>query len=474
MIFSLNYFQNNLSNNDISATNGNLIQQALQSIPRIQSTVPSHLATAQFDLRDILNSYSCTKRILRNYERNVVDYKIVHRQLSDVERKHICKTLVFWAIDADIMFRKNDYPYIFNSIKMVFQEELYSLYYTPSSSYVKVHPITKKLYRKQSCPMGTLYNCWKYRIRLTREEEKALDNDVSRYYVNKKSEEKEKIDAPEFEATIVELKKWLSYSFDPWSLVVENWRKTLSLRAVELNAKTYNDVIAEWPQYKRKTAYELLDIDFNYLFPEKDTFKHLWSTYRRSIIDLALTQKKNKDLQHKVELADISRDEEKNMEGVIALHALFALLPNKMSNAKKNLNKIIRKANAGSKLNEIVMECSREATDNNFGPVIIYYENEDFLPYKFFICLNETVYETSNIVSAIDLLFKIVLVFDLGYCEECKVLCTFIQHFFFNIYMQKDFRGTSLIKWMAKLDITIGKEFEQRILKKDFDVKVVV
>lgn len=236
--------------------------------------------------------------------------------------------------------------------------------------------------------------------------------------------------------------------------------------------KSFEDILKEWPQYKRKKIYALLDIDFNSLFPSKDTFKDLWSKYRKSILELGLAQKNNAELKRKMNLTVGVLDEERNLEGILALHALFHILPNKNKSAKKSLDKLLLLAKPGTKLQAILVQCSEKATSNNFSPIVIYYEDENFVPYKFYTCINDIIYETDIIVSAVDLLFKAIMVFDLAYADEVKVICTFIQNFFFDIFFETDFRGSSLIKCMAKINKEAGQMFEKRVLSKDFDIKI--
>lgn len=428
-----------------------------------------------FDIRNVLSTFALSKRFLKNYEANVIRNEIVHRELNDSERKKICNAIVLWALESDILLRSIDYPHIFDCIKSIFHEELYTNYYTPSTSYVTINPKTNKQYRKQIVPSGSLYNSWKYQISQLREEEKEMGNDISKFYLNKNApNEKVNVVYPETDATLLELKNWLSHSFDPYSLIIENWKKTFTLRATDLRnkKKNFEDIIEEWPQYKRKILYELLDIDYNSLFPNKDTFKDRWSKYRKSIIDLGLSQKHNTELKKKIAFYEGVKDDEKNVEGLLALHALFNIIPNKNSSSKKNLDKILLKAKPGVKLRDMLIECSKKATNSNFSPIIIYEEDEDCLPIKFYTCFNDMPYEFDNIVSAVDLLFKSIFVFDLSYASECNVFCTFIQHFFFNLYYESGFRGSSLIKWMSRLDKTIARDFENRILTQDFDVKI--
>lgn len=424
-----------------------------------------------FDLRSVLNTYAASKRFLKKYESNQIN----KRELNDTERKKLCNAIVNWAIESNILLKSNDYPQIFDRIKAVFHEEMYTNYYSPSTSYIAVDPKTNKKYRKQIVASGSLYNSWKYHIQQLRDEEKQMGHDVRKLYINKNAAiSKYTVELPEIEVSLINLKEWLAQSFDPWSLIVENWKKTFPLRAIDLRdpTKSFDNILANWPQYKRKGLYELLDIDYNMFFPKKDTFKERWSKYRKRIIELALSQKNNSEFKKKVSFFKDLTDKEENIESILALHALFLVIPNKNSNSKKNLDKILLQAKPGVTILATLLECSEKAKNDNFSPIIIYEVNEDSNPNKFYACLNDMSFQFENIISAIDVIFKAIMVFNLSYAEECKVMCTFIQHFFFDLYYESDFRGSSLIKWMSRLDKTIARNFEKRVLTQDFDVKI--
>lgn len=379
-----------------------------------------------------------------------------------------------WAIKKNLILQTKDFSNIFEHIKSIFKMEQKSSYYIPSNSFYSVDPATNKKFKKQISPTGKLYNAWKHHIELARKDAYADNADV--YYRRKKNIEN-KVSAVEPQEEQLELKKWLTVNFEPWSAIISNWKKTTSLRALHLRdkSKDFDWVIQEWPRYRsRMGGYDLIDIDFDHFYPEKDTMKELWPKCREIIIELANKKArqppKNKAMIERLALQSEKDDDGKNFEGILAIHSLFYLLPNKNSSTKKSLEKILVQAEPGAKVQDIVDEISKKDVANkNFNPTIIYYNNDDHIPYKFYVVVNDVMYETQNIVTAVDIFFKIYFVFNLQYPDECKNLLVFIQGFFYNIYLEGDFRSSKLLDLMTDIDYERGTQFSERVLSKLYD-----
>lgn len=426
---------------------------------------------------------SQSNRLLRKYEKNKVNENIVHRKLDEDEQKQICHTIVFWIVEHGIVLStsKQDYFDIFEQIRGIFKKETLSSYFIPQSSFRKLDDKKNKMIRKQVTARGKLYTRFKYqREKVLKEKSKeqkyenALTNSIECLPVNESGSDSEDLI----------LKKWLDVNFEPWSSIVFNWKLTCQLRSLDLKNKTklFHGLIEEWPRYtSRQNGFELINIDFDYLFPGKDNMKEMWPIFRRKILDLAISEAKKgrKKKQHIIDKLEASfniefgTDDEKNFESILALHAIFYLHPNKNSYSNQFLGSIIIQAKPGDKVQNIIEKLAQEAASSgNFSPKIIYYTNEMNIPYKFYVCVNEVIYETRTAVTAIDVFFKIFFVFDLSYPKECINMMTFMQYFFYNILYEDDIRSSKLLNNMIAIDENIGEEFEQRVINKVFDQKL--
>lgn len=423
-----------------------------------------------FELRSILEDCSKSKRVLTVYEKvDDITNQIIHRKLTESERKKIVTTIVLWAIKNSIVFQTTDFPYIFEKIKSIFPKESLATYFIPANSYYTVHHETKKEYKKQVAPTGKLYNTWKHHIGEARKELAGQDSSLYYRRVKGNFKNKDSTEEPLSTEEEIDLQKWLALNYEPWSTIISNWKKTTTLRAKDLRNKNkaFDIVIQEWPRYTKRIGYELIDIDFKHFYPNKDIMKEFWPKCRKTIIDLGIAKAtKNKSMMEKLKMGDGIQDDEKNLEGIIALHSLFYLLPNKNHTSKQNLEKICIKADPGTKVDDVIDKMCKKGTPT---PTIIYYNNESRVPYKFYVVVNDLMYEVQNVVTALDIFFKLYFVFDLQYPEECKNILSFIQVFFYDIYLEGDFRSSKILDLMSTIDEEKGSNFEQRVLNKQYD-----
>lgn len=441
-----------------------------------------------FNLPNILRKYADSKRVWANYLKGKTGNNVEHRELLDFERKVICNTITNCLVNKVTSLRSHDYIYIFNEIRNIFPLEMMGLYYMAPHSYYDDEAQEKEAmaenggervgHRKkvQVVAKGQLLTSFRYRQEKYNNEKRLLDD------VENRKLKRRKLNV-DISTGCLEHKAWLSDNYEPWEIVEDKWTKTCSLRANDIESiKDFDTLISEWPRYTRKFAFTLIDIDFAHAFPGKSLFKLLWPKFRTIIITMALevaqrTEKdkiKNKEMIKKLNRFNGELDEDGNLEGFTALHALFFLLPNKNKNTSQNLCKMLRKAEKGQKVEAIIRDLSENQKKmGSFHPIIIYYENEEILPYKFYTCVNDIKYEFENITTSIDILFKIFFVFDLKYPSECGNVLLFLQQFFYDIFLINDVKSVTTLSVMQKVNPERAKICNQKILAKSFDQKFI-
>lgn len=126
--------------------------------------------------------------------------------------------------------------------------------------------------RKDIPPKGRLYSTLRYRLgefrkTLTKTEKKDY------YKYQKYWEEPPPIEELTSTETEIEIKNWLQINFEPWSSVLHKWKQTCKLMSIDLRDMTFKDILEEWPRLKKRIGYELLYIDFLFVYPEKDLLK---------------------------------------------------------------------------------------------------------------------------------------------------------------------------------------------------------
>ncbi|KAL4703435.1 hypothetical protein ACJJTC_008154, partial [Scirpophaga incertulas] len=106
---------------------------------------------------------------------------------------------------------------------------------------------------------------------------------------------------------------WLQQNQHPWEEVVEKWRATASFR----HEKEYDNVahfIQEWSILNNPKAVQLIDEDFNILFPgRQDCFRQNWQPFCKKIFQLKASEIKSDDYKEDLlsSLNCLSIDEEK-------------------------------------------------------------------------------------------------------------------------------------------------------------------
>lgn len=329
--------------------------------------------------------------------------------------------------------------------------------------------------KEKGCgPSGILYTQYRYKLQKIRKELEFLNQDNSSYYRNKSSLMKN-IEADDDDDIFedqdqAEIKEWLRINYDPWDTIKVKWAASFELRRMEIMDKSnsFESIVEQWPRLRKKQGPELTEIDFEKLFGEKtNNFKMLWSAYSLKFLNMAKSAASKLPVD-KNALAKFStdippEDEEMNFSNYMSLHAAFYLCPGKDKTVAQNLEKMIRKVPRDQKIMDAVAAIGKE-TKNKVCPYILYYEDDNEIPYKFFICISNLVYEVSNFITAIDTLFKSCYVFDLTYPRECKFILQFIQQFFYNIFTDKDIHSNSINSLMFDLDAERAESLQQCIL----------
>lgn len=264
-----------------------------------------------------------------------------------------------------------------------------------------------------------------------------------------------------------EIKNWLHNNYEPWDSIKVCWKKSFQIRRMDILEGDFDKILDAWPRYKKSIGFELVDIDFSCLYPESnDSLKHFWHEYSAKIIEVALKEsrkKKDKDAISRFKKHPPAGDEDRNFVGCLALHAIFFMCPSKNKNSKQSLDKMFLRAQRGAMINEEIQRISEECKKlkEDMNPFIIYFENDVGIPYKFFVCVNHLIYETTNFITAIDTLFKTYFVFNLKYPTKCISVLTFIQHFFYKIFLPSDVYYSTILSFMFEINIERATECEK-------------
>ncbi|KAL5292666.1 hypothetical protein ACFFRR_011443 [Megaselia abdita] len=419
-----------------------------------------------FDVEIILNQLMETSVLLKNYKMFVENN--THRPLLKNERRLVCNTINNWLIHRNINLRRLDYIKIRDKVFNVFKRESIYLWYKPAFS-KNVNGVLK-----HSGPSGILWTSYSYRRTKKIKQLQKLGQSTDCLYRNKMKLNKKTLMEEEIsdETDCFNIQKWLQENFTPWDTIKSNWRKTCAFRRSHIVSKEnqFFQILDMWPRLRKQHGFELIDIDFESLYPEKSgNLKHLWHRYSDKLLKMAYEcakakSRKDKDAMAKFSQEAPTQDEEQNFKGSLSLHALFYLCPNKKKNCAQDLKKMFRQAQRGSKIDEEILKISEAAAKNGepaMNPFVLFFINDANMPYKFFVCVNHLIYELSSFVEAIDILFKSYFVFNLNYPPESENVLRFIQHFFYQVFLNDENISTSIYQLMYDLDIDRAEECQQ-------------
>ncbi|XP_025407510.1 uncharacterized protein LOC112681472 [Sipha flava] len=235
---------------------------------------------------------------------------------------------------------------------------------------------------------------------------------------------------------LIELKKWLQFYVEPISEITSKWQKTCEIRRDYLLSQNINiaDILDEWPILKQSFAYNLIDIDFDYIYPTKgNSLFAKWDKFIINIIPLMITN--IKDGNSKLLLKRLIEIKETDIEtrNHLVLDLMNALLvPTSRSfeiNPLTNKRRIVKTSISDAKtsfllqvvsLNDLHVQCQLQI-DN------AYKNKEKVQPFicivgadldgtnDFYVYYFNTYYKLPNIVRALDTCFKIFQVFNLQY-----------------------------------------------------------
>ncbi|XP_067634765.1 uncharacterized protein [Eurosta solidaginis] len=65
----------------------------------------------------------------------------------------------------------------------------------------------------------------------------------------------------------LEKKFWLTHNYTPWDQVKSYWKETSVMRLKSANS--IKDLLEDWPRYSDSNGYELVEIDFENMYPGK-------------------------------------------------------------------------------------------------------------------------------------------------------------------------------------------------------------
>ncbi|XP_071569526.1 uncharacterized protein [Temnothorax nylanderi] len=232
------------------------------------------------------------------------------------------------------------------------------------------------------------------------------------------------------EQQLLESQVWLKSYTEPWTEVLERWKKTAPNRIAQFTKRkdlSITNILTEWPLFKHPLGYSLISIDFTVLFPEKGLkFLNGWPSCRDKLIDI-IRERSNKN-KHTIAyqilntLPSVISEDGKD---IVAMYLLPILLPPaiirekdkgswKPTIAEAQETFVLYVKDSVSK--QIFLEQRKEKYQKLMRPIqpCVIIVGETLQTAKDFYVLFENVeYKLSSVLGAVDTCFKVIHVMNL-------------------------------------------------------------
>ncbi|XP_034936373.1 uncharacterized protein [Chelonus insularis] len=288
--------------------------------------------------------------------------------------------------------------------------------------------------------------------------------------------EKENHDQKEI-ATAEESKIWLVHNRESTE-VLNHWNSSYILREIDLDEKNYasiEDVLNNWPILKESKSFELIEKDFDRKFPNAgNTFILEWDKFFGNLLNLYGQKITDQDSIY-VKLLD-NKDSQLRADSKTAIQ--FYLLASLMA-PKSNKTRVKKKEKTTN--NERLGFWKPSIAESREGFILhvqipgdietrIYSKQKALIQKglhlqplviaigedltnitKSYVRFESVTYELPSLLKAIDVLFKIYLVFNLAYPLECENFCYLIQWGVYQIKTKSDTKIPLVFNTLNKL-----------------------
>ncbi|XP_065354405.1 uncharacterized protein LOC135948881 [Calliphora vicina] len=228
------------------------------------------------------------------------------------------------------------------------------------------------------------------------------------------------------------------------------WRQCAPLRFQQLkNAKKTSDICKLWPEYKKPSAWQLIDIDFKLKFPAAKSLFDRWSQLGDKILYLLKTKVTSAFVSQK--LLELTMKifyiftESKQFAILWYLHHLFS--PTHKINTDPSGSKIRKKFSiADSQHGFAIIADTNEELEMKIN--LLKLQSRSIQPKLLIVGQLPTIqlisiyfdnyrYKFTNVLNAFDILFKLFFVFNIEYPEESDLFYNFIQCCMYEILLLK-------------------------------------
>ncbi|XP_073842703.1 uncharacterized protein isoform X2 [Musca autumnalis] len=388
------------------------------------------------DLKELLTHTSKGKLALECSSAN--------KKLSDEQRDDIINIIIEDILTNNVTLYAQDFMRILDEICSVFplENEMRDYYY-----------ISRK--RKNNAS-GKLYA--KYRNKKSKKI-KLLDSEPSTSKAAAHTSSNLcNNNVPEFDESVENsMKASLLRECNDWGSICEKWKRSFNIRQRDIKSLSSHAFLLEWPKLSDARASELVNIDFDIMYPQKGNLLHSkWDQFKKKVYNY---YGKNVHNEHCKQLfVNVLTASSIDAQDYIYAILLNSVLPSparfKCGNGKLRKKVTIADSQESFVLRLPTINDYKRQIDAvtekyyNAGltiqPFIIVEGLSDFNIKGFYVFFNHNLLKFQSFLECLDTCFKIFHALSLKYPNACQIPWIFIQKYFYEINTVFDIKSVNL------------------------------
>ncbi|XP_043662744.1 uncharacterized protein LOC122626519 isoform X2 [Drosophila teissieri] len=370
--------------------------------------------------------------------------------LLEVDRVWLINAIVEEAINNYILIKVCDFPKLVEEICYVFPNEKTNkdFYYINRTKYKN--------------PTGKLYSRYK-----NKRYQLSKDNCLGRkqnLISGSSIQSHRSIPTEVDEAVAKSLKAILKRDCADWHDVCLKWKQTFHIRQKDLNQLSAADFLKAWPRLCHAQAPELINIDFQEIYAEKENALFLkWDDLKTTLFPFY--DKKVKNHHSRQQLTEAKSAINEDAQDFLFAILLNAVLPptarfvneqgrktKKVTIADAQNSMVLRLDSLNDYKRQIDKQvCLHYAEGSSLQPFIIVHGTSDTDLAAFYVYFDQNLFKFDSFLRSLDTCFKIFNCYGLKYPEPCEQAWTFIQKYVYGIETEFDKKSPNLTTVLSYL-----------------------
>ncbi|XP_058445907.1 uncharacterized protein LOC131427040 [Malaya genurostris] len=267
------------------------------------------------------------------------------------------------------------------------------------------------------------------------------------------------------DSTTNEAVNWLELNGEPWNTVLEKWSVSAAHRRQYLkNRKFTLKLLNLYPHYKRSYGYQLVDIDFRFLYEDaRNGIAVLESTITGIILYATNKAQDPSALKLLKYLNNNTNSLDARMIALLLvlntvlppIHAGSRFKPTIYVAQEDTIVFVNKEDEIKSKIDSIYAAYA-ERNQPIVPKLVVLGEDIDTISGRFFVCYEEVCYELPSVSRATDVLIKLTAVFGLPFSKCSRLVWHFISEVAYGIKHPESYANINRIKTFLNTIHTIS------------------